>query len=482
MTHLHAGRLRYLVWIIVIGLTGPAVAAAQSGATESGNPESDAKQASNEAAWRAGTARVDITPGEPMWMAGYGFRSEPGDGMLHPIWAKALALEDAEGDRAVLVTSDLLGFPADVSARLADRIETQYGIAREQLLLTSSHTHSGPVLSRALQDIYPLDEPGWAIIDRYTAELEDRIVGVVGEALDQMEPARLASGNGVTRFAVNRRNNSESELPALTELDGPSDHAVPVLSVMSANDDLLAIVFGYACHATVLRGQEWAGDYPGYAQIALERAYPGATALFFSGAGADQNPLPRRTVPLAEQYGTALAAAVTRAIKEATTPLTADLEASYSEISIGLSSPPDRAALQRAADDASGSHQRWAHRMLQQAEQGAEFANDYPYPIQTWRLGDQTLVALGGEVVVDYAVELKRILGQDVFVAAYANDVMGYIPSTRVLREGGYEGATSQRVYGQPSTWTADLEANILSEVLRQAHVLGAPLPESALE
>src|SRR5690606_39897908 len=65
----------------------------------------------------------------------------------------------------------------------------------------------------------------------------------------------------------------------------------------------------------------WSGDYVGFAQIALEKAYPGTTALFFQGAGGDQNPLPRRTVALAEQYGNTLAAAVERVVKEEMRPL-----------------------------------------------------------------------------------------------------------------------------------------------------------------
>jgi len=214
----------------------------------------------------------------------------------------------------------------------------------------------------------------------------------------------------------------------------------------------------------------------------LEEAYPGATALFFAGAGADQNPLPRRTVALAEQYGEELAAAVSRALVDTMRPLRSELEASYSEVAIGLSAPPPREALQEAAENASGYHQRWATRMLREAAAGAAFPESYPYPIQMWRLGEQTLVALGGEVVVDYAISLKRLLGPDTFVIAYANDVMGYIPSTRVLREGGYEGATSQIVYGHPGTWRADLEPTIISEVLRQAGELGVLLPASPLE
>ena len=432
--------------------------------------------------WKAGLARADITPTGSLWMGGYAARDRPAEGALHPLWAKALALEDADGSRAVIVTSDLLGLPREVAVRIAERIESEHGLTRADVMLTTSHSHSGPVIGRALEDIYPLDEEGWARVDSYTRSLEDSVVAVVSRAFASLEPAVLAAGQGVVRFAVNRRNNPANRISALTELSGPSDHAVPVLTVESSKGEVRAVLFGYACHATVLSGQLWSGDYPGFAQLALEEAYPGATALFFAGAGADQNPLPRNTVPLAQQYGRELAAAVQRVLAEEMRPLDPTLGTTYEEISLALSTPPSADELRMSAEEHDGYPGRWATRLLQNIENGHSLTNAYPYPIQTWQLGDQAIVALGGEVVVDYAIALKRLLGEQLFVVAYANDVMGYIPSTRVLREGGYEGASSQRVYGLPSTWRADVEPLIIAEVLKQIRAVGGRLPESPLD
>lgn len=432
--------------------------------------------------WKAGVARAEITPETSLWMAGYGHRDHPAEGTLHPIWVKVLALEDAAGQRAVLVTSDLLGLSKGVSDRVRDRLRDQFQLERAQVMLTSSHTHSGPALGDALEDVYPLDEAGKDDVVRYTRALEDRVVETVGTSLERLAPARLSSGTGVVRFAVNRRNNTESEVPFLTELEGPSDHAVPVLKVEDAAGRLLGVAFGYACHATVLSGYDWSGDYPGFAQIALEKMHPGATALFFAGAGADQNPIPRRSVALAEQYGRELSAAVDRVLQEPMQPLASQINTNYSEIEIALTTPPDREELHQLAITASGWHRRWATRLLDELERGKVLRRSYPYPVQVWQLGEQTMVALGGEVVVDYAVQLKRLLGPDLFVVAYANDVMGYIPSVRVLREGGYEGASSQQVYGLPSTWAADIEMRIIQEVLRLTSELNIALPKSRIE
>lgn len=432
--------------------------------------------------WKAGVARVDITPERPMWMAGYAARDHASEGTLHEIWAKALALEDADGNRAVLVTTDLLGLPRGVSNTIRDRLEDGLQLTRAQVLLNSSHTHSGPVLENALYDVYELDDAEKSKVESYSRRLEDQVVTLVEEAFGNMVPAQVASGNGVTRFAVNRRENDASDLNRLTELEGPSDHSVPVLRVQGEEGNLLAVAFGYACHPTTLSGYEWSGDYVGFAQQVLEEDHPEATALFFAGAGADQNPLPRRTVPLARQYGRELAAAVDRTLSEPMNDLEPRLRTAYSEIDLALTSPPTEEELVELTEKLSGWDRRWASRLLSEVRSGEELRTEYPYPVQVWRLGQQPIVALGGEVVVDYSIRLKRMFGQDLFVLGYSNDVMAYIPSVRVLREGGYEGAFSQHVYGLPSTWSATIEENIIREVVELAEEAGVSMPISSVK
>lgn len=427
--------------------------------------------------WQAGVAKVVITPDQPMWLSGYGGRDRPSEGTLHDIWAKALAIEDASGHQAVLITTDLLGFPKALSDRIRDRIDNRYGLSRSQIILNSSHSHTSPVLENALVDIYPLDEVERGKVERYTDWLEDRIVELVGDAIASLQPARLQAENGVTRFAVNRRNNPAATLHQQTELAGPVDHAVPVIKVENAEGELMAVAFGYACHPTVLNFYQWSGDYPGFAQLELEKRYPGVTALFFQGAGADQNPLPRRSVALAEQYGRELAAAVDRVLKDEMRELPGRLSTIYSEVELKLTSPPEMDELAEMAESSSGSRQRWAQRLLEKRERDESFLSSYPYPVQIWQVGNQPIITLGGELVVDYAIQLKRIFGQDTFVMGYSNDVMSYIPSARVLMEGGYEGASSQIVYGLPSTWATDIEISILNEIVRLAGKAGVSAP-----
>ncbi|MFN8348142.1 MAG: neutral/alkaline non-lysosomal ceramidase N-terminal domain-containing protein [Spirosomataceae bacterium] len=423
--------------------------------------------------WKAGVAKVIITPQESVWQAGYASRTHASEGKLHDLWAKALALEDENGKKCLLITTDILGFPKAMSDRIRTQLNQKFGLAKAQIILNSSHTHSGPVLDDALHDIYPLDTKEEAKIARYSRQLEAQILTLAGQALKDLEPVDLFAQNGVTRFQVNRRNNKEASLREQTELKGPNDYAVPVIKAVTANGKLKAIAFGYACHPTVLDIYQLSGDYPGFAQIELENAYPGVTALFFQGAAGDQNPLPRRTISLARQYGRELAAAVDRVLEEPMRPLSAQLQTAYSEIQLPFSAPPTEADLLKIQKETTPYLQRWATRMLVEMKQGKPFITSYSYPLQVWKLGDQPLFSFGGELVIEYAIECKKRFGPDIFVMGYSNDVMGYIPSATILKEGGYEGATSQMVYGLPSVWDASVPELIYAEIDKLAQQIG---------
>ncbi len=427
--------------------------------------------------WKAGVARAVITPQEYIWMAGYAARDKPAEGKLHDLWAKALALEDAHGNRVLLITTDIIGFSRDLSISICDRLVSEYHVARQHIILSSSHTHSGPVINSNLDGIYPpFNESQKKQLEYNRAFIEDQIITVAGRAISNLAPARLSSGAGITRFVVNRRENHwGNESLYSPELNGPSDHVVQVLKVSDQSDQPIAVIFGYSCHATTLSINRWSGDYPGFAQIELEQEYPGLTAMFFAGFGADQNPMPRREVSQAKQYGRELAIAVEQVLEEPMKILTSSIQTNYHEIELALSPPPTIEKLENVMEEGADWQKRWAETMKAKWTSGEEFPDSYPYyPVQTWQLGEQTLVILGGEVVVDYAFILRDSLGNDLMIMAYANDVMTYIPSERILKEGGYEGEESMWVYGHHGTWMPGIEEKIVNEVVRQVNLVRA--------
>ena len=181
----------------------------------------------------------------------------------HGAWAKALALEDGAGKRAVLVTLDLVGIDRETSQAVCAAARERLNLDRDQVALCVSHTHTGPVLGRNLETMYFLSPDEWAKVQRYTASLKTNIVRVMEQAVDRLAPAMVSWSSGYETFGVNRRNNPEPLVPATRasgNLKGPADYDVPVLRIADAQDKPLAVVFGYACHATTLSDYQWSGD------------------------------------------------------------------------------------------------------------------------------------------------------------------------------------------------------------------------------
>lgn len=421
------------------------------------------------APWKAGVASAVITPEKPVWLAGYGSKRAP-DGKLHDLWMKALALEDSAGHRAVLITSDFQGVPKVMSDPVFEQLKRKHGLERRQVMFTFSHNHCGPRLGDDLVDYYPVDAEQVALVDEYTAQMVTRTVDLVGEALSKLAPATLEIGEGRATFAVNRRNNREADVPALIEkgmLVGPVDHSVPVMRVSRPDGKLEAVLFGYACHPTTLSFFTWCGDYPGFAQLEIERNHPGATAMFVNTCGGDQNPLPRRSVELCQKYGHMLAVGVEDALKQQFKPVGSGLRTAFELVELPYLKVMSREDLEGFAKDSNAIRARWAERLLKQLDAGQKFSATYPYPVHAWRLGKEMLViGQGAETVVDYALRFKSEFGPGTWVCGYADDMISYIPSRRVWEEGGYEGGSNLYEYGRPALrWAGDIEDRIAASV-----------------
>ncbi len=421
-------------------------------------------------AWKAGLSRAIITPETSVWLAGYGTKRAP-DGKLHELWMKALALEDGDGNRVVLITSDFQGVPKMMSDRVFRQLKEKFKLDRSQIMFTFSHNHCGPRLGDDLIDYYPVDSEQERLVAEYTDQMVVRTVELVGDAIAKLAPASLHLGEGKTTFAVNRRNNREADIPDLlakgTPLVGPVDHTVPAMTVTRPDGKLDAILFGYACHPTTLSFITWCGDYPGFAQLELEANHPGTTAMFVNTCGGDQNPLPRRTIELCEKYGHMLAVAVDEALTKPLKPISVGLKTAFELIDLPYLNVVSRDELTKLMADGNELKARWAKRLLAQLDAGETFPSTYPYPIHAWQLGGEILmIGMGAETVVDYALRFKTEFGEGTWVLGYTDDMISYIPSRRVWDEGGYEGGSNLFEYGRPAfRWAGDIEDRIANTV-----------------
>ena len=418
----------------------------------------------------AGTATVEITPEKGLWMAGFARRTQPAQGVALPLKAKALALRYGDDRPAVLVTTDLLGLTARLTDAVAREVRERTGIPRSHLLFNASHTHCGPVVDEQLAVAYDLSAEQWRGIRAYTAALEKKLADLVTAAASTLRPAALAFARGNAAFARNRRVQFSP--------DGPVDHSVPILRVNDENGALRAVVFGYACHNTTLQDKfvEYHGDYAGVTQAELERRHPRSTALFVAGCGADANPNPRGTLALVEAHGRALAEAVDQSLPAAA-PLSAGLRTSFGTVMLPYENADVRTRWRAGLDVEEVYLRRYDALMKSIAARTGRLPPGHAAPVQVWQFGRHTdstagsaltLIALGGEPVVDYAIRFAREYPErQIWSAGYSNDVFGYLPSRRIREEGGYEGADAMIYYGRPGPFTADVEERIVREVHR---------------
>jgi hypothetical protein len=391
------------------------------------------------------------------------------------LWAKALALDDGSGNRVVILTVDLLFLPRELTDEVAQRCAKQFGLKRSQLLFNASHTHSGPAVWPKIRVLFDMNAEDTERAHQYAVRLIDQLTQIAGESLHNLSPANLSFAQGEAAFAINRRIAHLRDINPGKDFPAPTDHSVPVLLVTAPDGKLRAVLFGYACHNTTLTGEfyEVSGDYAGFAQAALEREHPGAQAMFIELCGGDQNPNPRSSIELPEKYGNQLAAAVDSAMSQGTRALAPPLRAFYETRQLPFA-PHSRAVFEQEAKSSDPFKVRRAKLMLQAYDRG-EPVRSVRFPVQAIRVGDGlTLLALGGEVVLDYSIRAKKEYPNvNLVVAGYSNDVMSYIPSRRVLEEGGYEASDSMIYYELPGPYTDQIEEEIFAVIHRAMAAVG---------
>lgn len=372
--------------------------------------------------WRAGAATAVITPKTSMLMAGYAARKEPSEGTEQPLFAKALVLEDRAGSRVVIITLDLIGVSARLREAVTQQLADKYQLRPHAVLMNASHTHCGPAYSGS-------------DASEYFDFLVNSLVDVASRAIKNLQAAVLHYSAARAGFAMNRRTPTATGFKNHPNPEGVVDHSVPVLSVLDSTGKLRTAMFGYACHNTTMGFRKWLGDYAGYAQQYFEGDHPGVTAHFLMGCGGDQNPYPRSQLEYAQRHGRSLATAVEAALETNQTTrlhqqaLHGPLQFAYDTVSLDYTDPERKPCA---------------------------------YPVQLVQFGkDLTIVALSSETVVDYSLRLKSELattsGPAIWIAGYSNVMEGYIPSRRVLLEGGYE--------AESRPWAPTLEERIVAKV-----------------
>lgn len=427
--------------------------------------------------WLAGTATEVITPTEPMRMAGYGAREEPAEGTLQDLHAKAVALEDRQGKRIVVVGVELLAISRSLHDAVTERCAELYDLPASHILLNASHTHCGPVYRDRKTEVFSLNDEERAQANAYREFVEGALVDVIGQTLETLAPASITYSHARCGIAMNRRIPLEEGIGFQPYPDGAVDHDVPVLAIESADGETLrGVLFGYACHPTSLFVREWSGDWAGYAMEYIEEEFPESTAVFVQGCGGDQKAYPQRELELAKDHGKTLSTAVRRALVAKRRTVHGPLRCVKQEVDLEFEETPSREELERRREADDRYVRRHAEHLLDQLDEHGELSRSHPYPVQAIGFGgDLTMVALTGEVLVGYSLALKERLPDPVWIAGYSNNYFTYIPTVEDLYAGGYECDRFVHLTEFPARFDHSVEDRVLSHATALARRVGPP-------
>jgi hypothetical protein len=416
---------------------------------------------------RAGVATADFTPGPGVAMSGFGARTQPSAGAHDPLTARAVAVS-SEGDggdpvAAILVVADLVALSVDQCDRLRAAIAQKTRVSKDGVVVTVTHTHAGPHITS--------DALGPGADPRVTETVEQAIIEAAARAWAARAPARWGHGRGEERTVAHNRRQP----------DGPIDPTVTVVRIDTDAGAPLAVLFSYSCHPVVLGAGNllFSADWPGFARVAVEEAFPGATAVFLQGCCGQINTghSAHNSMDLAADSGRTFdaAEAMGRRVGEVVGEVAAGIvDSDASRLAIrstpavlplgpllgraeldGVVEEAERELATRVGADRAvvlRARSAWAEQVA-----SGGFLRPGPVTLTAMTWGGLDLVTLPGEPFVGFSTEIRDRLERDVLVLGYANGVPGYLPyPPDEYALGGYEVEEAHYFYGQDQCFDPD--------------------------
>lgn len=419
----------------------------------------------------AGATRITINPPVGVDLCGYAARNGSNIGVHDDLHAKALVISDG-ATRAAVVTLDLIGLNAEQVAHIRSKAGAESGILPGNILIASSHTHSGPA-SQVIRACGGCDHG-------YVESLLEKISSLIVQASRELRPARFSYGKSQAAIAINRRyRGHNAEIPA--DDPGVVDPEVGIWHFTDHQGEPIATLFNYAAHAVVLGGDNLlvSADWPGAAQRVIERRV-GGQAMFLQGCCGDINPRERGSFEIVEKLGAEVADAVMGGLARLESPADPTIRIKSEIIQLPLlpAASVEEArrverecveSLEKADENTDiGSihiwegYRDWARIVISMNGHGEQAT---PMEIQKFSIDDAHIIALPGEVFVEYALNMKQ-MKPNIMVAGYANGNVGYVPTAAAFDQGGYEIDCAYRLYAVQQ-FSPDVEKAVINAARR---------------
>jgi neutral ceramidase len=407
----------------------------------------------------AGAAVADISPRDSQHLFGYPHVERYSRAIHDPLLSSALYLADAQTE-LVFIANDIIFVSKATTARVRQGIEAATGVPGKNILISATHTHSGP----PTVDYISLEEDVHVsrTDPRYLEILEAGAVAAASESCRRARPAEvglgLADGTGV---GTNRRDPS-----------GPADLEVPVLMVRAWDTHRpIACMVVCSMHPTVLHEDSLlvSGDFPAMTRQFLQREFLGhdCPVLYHTGPAGNQSPrhvVREHTMDEAARLGAHLGRAIVTTAQEIVYTSDARLRVQSALVDLPRRPfpPPPAAegALERAARHLHDLRQKnapWQQmrtaevdwfgaeetlRLARAAQEGrleAAYQSCLPAEVQLLTVGPWSFIGWPGEIFVEYALAVKR-QKSDTYIISLANgELQGYLVTEEAVSEGGYE-------------------------------------------
>ncbi len=437
---------------------------------------------------QVGAASINITPSVGTWMGGYSSRDHGATDIHDDLYAKILVFSDGE-TKAAIVTCDLVGITEESTAVVRDLVEEQTDIPGSHVMITCSHTHSGPTTRE-----WRYDAP---FNDAYMHELERKLAGGVQVANRRLQPAVGGLGAGSFPLAVNRRLTTDGKTEMRANPEGVVDQTVAVLRFDRADGTPLATAFHYSCHSTSMGGSNYAisADYAGGAKAFVEHTYGGAhTAAFLLGCCGNIRPnftsdgssfrsatfeelesvwrgLGAEVVRVRESIDSAPLEGVAVAQRVVTIPLREVPDVSFYKEALETETWPDSGA--RISRDSL----KWVRNRVAEYEADTLLL-DPTAEVQVIRVGNLVFASFPGEVFLEYGLAIqervKDELGLDALHVELANGMIGYVPTADAIPFGGYEVMAYRHGSQTPSGYSGEAEKLFVDTAVELAHETAA--------